>query len=126
MHHSEFPSSSGNPKPLAPEVPFIWPEARFLSSMMAYQSTPPTRKVFSDADLISGLLVGAADGTVEWLEELLNVGRESVRIRLVARPLSRPPHSEAHLRALHRVQASSVRERECVGDPAATVPDFGR
>ncbi|MFZ4594504.1 MAG: DUF3293 domain-containing protein [Verrucomicrobiaceae bacterium] len=85
--------------------PFIWPDARVLTGVAAYHDSPPSKKCFATADLISGVLVGADDGTIEWLTELL-MRDLPCRICLVLVLPAAGPTREEHLRALHMLQAS--------------------
>jgi hypothetical protein len=95
--------SGVDPGNLPGPVPFIWPEARVLAGLTAYKVTPPANEIFANADLISGLLVGAADGTVRWLRELCRM--EMPRsLSLVVALAPAGPTRETHLRALLDLQ----------------------
>ena len=84
-------------------LPFIWPEARFLAGLSQYADTPPSRHLFTDADLVSGLLVGPADGAIRWLEELFGAEcKQRICLVLVLYPAS--PTREHHLRAICKLQ----------------------
>jgi hypothetical protein len=88
--------------------PFIWPEARVHAGHARYAEVPPSRKLFADADLITALLVGAADETIQWLEELLRIEGER-RIFLVLVLFPACPTREEHLRAVDDLQMSYQR-----------------
>ena len=85
--------------------PFIWPDARVLTGVAAYHDSPPSKKCFESADLISGVLVGVDDATIDWLTELLKRDLPC-RICLVLVLPAAGPTREEHLRALHMLQAS--------------------
>jgi hypothetical protein len=81
---------------------FIWPDARIHKGQAFYEEGPPARGLFADADLISGLLVGAADGTSQWGDQLLRMeGKRRVWLVLVLFPAG--PTREEHLRAIERL-----------------------
>ena len=85
--------------------PLIWPEPRILSGLAQYDDTPPARRLFLEADLVSALLVGVASEAVRWLEELLETeGKRAVSVVLVLVPAG--PTRQAHLGAIHALQAS--------------------
>ena len=81
---------------LAPHPSFIWPETRVLAGNARYAENPPAKTVLADADLISGLIVGAADHTVAWLEDLIRSQRKR-RICLVLVLFPAGPTREEHL-----------------------------
>lgn len=54
-------------KVLPTQMPFIWPEARWHTKAGTYKSRPPFDSFLVDADLINGVIVGAWNGTVEWV-----------------------------------------------------------
>ena len=100
-----FEDVGRNLKRLSVKPPFIWPESRIHAELAAYTDKPPTRKLFADGDLISALLVGVADETIKWLEELLLMDIQR-RICLVLILFPAGPTREEHLRALDRLRAS--------------------
>jgi hypothetical protein len=85
--------------------PFIWPESRALLGMAQYADSPPSKKCLASADLISGVLVGVDDGSIEWLTAFLKRDLPC-RICLVLALPAAGPTREEHLRALHMLQAS--------------------
>jgi hypothetical protein len=95
----------GNAKSLPVHLPFIWPESRLLSGLAGYEHRPPSRKHFMHADLISGLIVGADDGTINWIDELLRLEQQP-RLRLVIVVVPAGPTREDHLRALDMLRHS--------------------
>src|SRR5262249_29152996 len=99
MEDDLFQGARKNLKQLSIEPPFIWPESRIHAGLATYTDNPPARKLFADGNLISGLLVGAADETIKWLEELLVMDIQR-RICLVLVLFPAGPTREAHLRAL--------------------------
>lgn len=85
---------------LPSQSPFIWPEARFHTGQAEYANVPPASELLTQADLVSGVVVGAAEGTVGWLHDVLNDGVERhISIVLVLYPAS--PTREEHLKAIH-------------------------
>jgi hypothetical protein len=100
-HNSAIPSSPSGfgPVSLSVKPPFLWPDTRYLAKHGIYPETPPMANVIRDADLISGVLVDATEGTLSWLDNLLckNPAR---RIRLVVVISPACPTRDAHLRAL--------------------------
>lgn len=81
---------------LAPHPSFIWPETRVLAGIARYAENPPAKRVLADADLISGLIVGAADHTVAWLDNLLR-SQGKRRICLVLMLFPACPTRKEHL-----------------------------
>ena len=101
-----FENSGGKLDALPVTPPFIWPEARFHAGLADYAKVPPARDLFADADLISGVLVGAADGTIRWLDQLRQVeGKRRILLVLVLFPAG--PTREEHLRAINTLLAPS-------------------
>lgn len=99
-----FENSGGKLDALPVTPPFIWPEARFHAGLARYAAVPPARELFADADLISGVLVGAADGTIRWLDELRQLeGKRRIVLVLVLFPAG--PTREEHLRAINTLLA---------------------
>lgn len=91
--------------------PFIWPDARVLTGVAAYQDSPPSKNCFASANLISGILVGVGDASIAWLMELLKRDLPS-RICLVLALPAAGPTREEHLRALHLLQASGTSDEK--------------
>lgn len=90
---------------LAAKPPFIWPDARIHAGLACYKEHPPARRLCAGGDLISGVLVGAADEAVRWLDELLHrEGKRRICLVLVLFPAG--PTREEHLRAIDRLQDS--------------------
>jgi len=100
-------TSSGDgmeqPVQLPGPPPYVWPEARALAGVGGYESVPPVLGVLERCDLISGVLVGAADQTVRWLDGLLG-GSVNRRVSLVVVLYQAGPTREHHLRALAAMQ----------------------
>jgi hypothetical protein len=100
---SEFsfePAPSGSVTAALPvNPPFLWPDTRFLAKIGAYPEMSPMAAVVRNADLISGVLVDAAEGTLEWLKGLLKENPER-RIRLIIIISPACPTRESHLRAI--------------------------
>jgi hypothetical protein len=46
------------------------PDVRVHESQVHYADVPPSKTILEDGDLISGLLIGPADGTIQWLDQL--------------------------------------------------------
>lgn len=79
--------------------PFIWPDARQHEETGQYAELPPSRTLFANAGLISGLVVGHADKTVAWLSEVMQSElKRRVVLVVVVYPAS--PTREQHLRAI--------------------------
>jgi len=90
---------------MQPTAPFLWPEGRILTCDANYSTTPPSEQYLNDADLISGILVGANNGTIQWLQKLL--AREGeCRVCAVVVLFPAGPTREAHLRALQELQST--------------------
>jgi len=88
------------PRPLdAPRPPFLWPEAKCLAGMAVYPEIPPFASFVENAELLSGVLVDAVDGTILWLRGLL-LQHPTRRIRLVIVLSEACPTREEHLRAM--------------------------
>jgi hypothetical protein len=101
----EAEPTSGGEHLLSLELPFIWPEARFYAGVARYPANPPLQNLFADAELISGLLVGAADEAVEWLTELISK-KAKRRISLVCVLTPAGPTRAEHLRAIAALRAA--------------------
>lgn len=103
---------TSGPAPLSAQPPFIWPEARLHTGQAQYDSLPPTAELVAKADLISGVVVGAAEGTVTWLQEMLQRDETEWRTCLVLVLYPTSPTREEHLRAIHEVQEASDKRIE--------------
>jgi hypothetical protein len=70
---------------LSMQPSFIWPEARWHTKDGNYKSNPPFDSFIADADLINGVIVGAWNRTVEWLNDLMKKegSRKVVLVMLV-------------------------------------------
>ncbi len=87
---------------ISTQPPFIWPEARYSAGNGRYQTHPPTKSLFQSASLISGVIVGAADGTIQWLEDLCKDGKErKIVLILVLYPAG--PTRAIHLNKLREL-----------------------
>jgi hypothetical protein len=87
------------------KIPFIWPEARIFANKLNYANTPPSGELLLKADLISGLFVGAAEGTIQWLEKLLKtVGKKHICLLLILYPAG--PTRQEHLWKIYDLQKS--------------------
>lgn len=102
--------SGAVPATLSFKPPFLWPDTRSLAKIASYPEMPPMANVVRDADLISGVLVDATEGTLAWLEDLLcrNPAR---RIRLVVVISPACPTREEHLRAFLKLSESHRTEK---------------
>ncbi|MHB8843305.1 MAG: hypothetical protein ACYC7L_01025 [Nitrospirota bacterium] len=86
--------------------PFIWPEARFHAEQGTYADEPPSAKLLKDTDLISGLIVGATDGTIKWLNDVLKYdGKQRICIVLALFPAG--PTRSTHLKDLLTLRDSA-------------------
>ena len=89
------------------DIPFIWPEARVHAGQAGYDTLPPFEQLLAEADLISGVLVGAAHGTVRWLETLMRQdGKRKVVLVIVVYPAC--PTRMNHLSSLLQLQTALV------------------
>ena len=91
--------------------PFIWPESRVLNGMARYTDMPPIQEYLVEADLISGVLVGTDDSTIDWLREVLRCEAEC-HICLVIVLYPACPTRESHLRALRMVQTAEATDNQ--------------
>ncbi|HPD15635.1 MAG TPA: hypothetical protein PLE19_11825 [Planctomycetota bacterium] len=95
----------GLPVELPGPLPFIWPEPRVHAGIARYETMPPFEHLLAEADLISGVLVGLAEKTVEWLDALMHQGRpRKVSLVLVVYPAC--PTRERHLLSVKKIQDS--------------------
>ncbi|MEI7899973.1 MAG: hypothetical protein WCK89_06945 [bacterium] len=79
--------------------PFIWPDSRDMSGVSACAQTPPGKEFFVNADLISGVIVGASVETVNWIKNVLRASEEKrLCLILILHPAG-PTHAE-HLKSL--------------------------
>lgn len=91
------------PMVLPCEPPLLWPEPRVLADLACYEDQPPYRVIFEKSNLIAGVLVGTAKGTIEWLKAFLSADVErSVMLVVVVYPAC--PTREEHLRELNNMQ----------------------
>jgi hypothetical protein len=97
---------------LTSEPPLIWPDTRWLAGDRRYESLSLLERQFESADLIAGVLVGAADATVQWLAGLLGQQRpRRIKLSIVVYPAC--PTREKHLRRLMQLQTEFTgQERE--------------
>jgi hypothetical protein len=105
-------SFGGIPATLSIKPPFLWPDTRYLAKLATYPEMPPMANVVQDADLISGVLVDATEGTLAWLEGLL-CRNQARRIRLIVVISPACPTREKHLRSLLELQEFFCEPNEC-------------
>jgi hypothetical protein len=85
---------------------FVWPEPRYHAGQGRYKQTPPFYEILEMGDLISGMVVGANENTVEWLSSILkNEGEKCVKIVLIVYPAS--PTRKGHLVAVKELLGNS-------------------
>lgn len=90
---------------LVAKPPFIWPDNRVRSGIARYAETPPWRSLLGDSDLVSGVIVGASDATVTWIEELLaQDGKRQIHLVLALIPAG--PTRAEHLRRINTARAA--------------------
>jgi hypothetical protein len=90
---------------LVVKPPFIWPDNRVRAGVVRYAETPPWRGLLGDSDLVSGVIVGASDATVTWIEELLaQDGKRHICLVLVLVPAG--PTRAEHLRRINAARAA--------------------
>ena len=79
--------------------PFIWPNARDMSGVSAYAQTPPGKEFLVNADLISGVIVGASVETINWVKNVLSASEEKrLYLILILHPAG--PTRAEHLKSL--------------------------
>lgn len=88
--------------PCAP--PLVWPEPRYHAGHSVYPTHPPLQAVVAAADLVAGVLVGVADRTIRWLQELLDLPGPR-HLQLVIVVFAAGPTREQHLLSLQMLQA---------------------
>jgi hypothetical protein len=88
---------------LSTQPPFIWPEARWHTKDSEYQSKPPFDSAIADADLINGVIVGAWNGTIQWVNGLMKK-EGSCKVILVLLVYPACPTREEHLLKLLEIQ----------------------
>jgi len=94
-----------NGETLPAQPPFIWPDARLLAGVANYSEYPPGLGLLTNADLISGVIVGASDVTVRWIEQVLSMqGKRRICLVLVLYPAG--PTREKHLKAINMLRAA--------------------
>lgn len=99
------PSPTGfGPVSLPVKPPFLWPDTRYLAKQATYPEMPPMAEVVRDADLISGVLVDATEGTLAWLEDLCKNPDRRISLVVVISPAC--PTREEHLRAFLKLSES--------------------
>lgn len=96
---SEPPPSGEVHAALPTMPPLLWPDTRYLAQIADYPEMPPMAEVIREADLISGVLVDVASGTLKWLVGLLEL-QPLRRIRLVIMISPACPTRETHLRSI--------------------------
>ena len=98
------------PATLSVKPPFLWPDTRYLAKLATYPEMPPMANVVRDADLISGVLVDATEGSLAWLEDLLCRNPDR-RVRLVVVISPACPTREEHLHAFLKLSESHRTEK---------------
>ena len=98
-----MPSNPGSTV-LPSDSPFVWPEPRCHAGQADYSTRPPFEAAVSTADLVAGVLVGAADKTIQWLQALVALPGPR-RISLVVVVFPAGPTREEHLITLKMLQA---------------------
>jgi hypothetical protein len=88
---------------LTREPPLIWPDPCWPTGAERYKALPLIERQFESADLIAGVLVGAADATIQWIDQLLGQ-QHPRRIVLIIVVYPACPTREEHLRRLLRLQ----------------------
>ena len=84
--------------------PLVWPEPRAQAGQARYDAQPPFEILLRSCDLIAGLIVGASDPTVKWLDGLFHEGRNR-RASLVVALFPAGPTREEHLLSLKLLQS---------------------
>lgn len=90
--------------PLPSTPPLVWPEPRWHAGHGRYVPHPPFQDFLAKVDLLAGVLVGAADSSIHWLETLLSAPIPR-RVLLVVVVAPAGPTREEHLKALESLQA---------------------
>jgi len=94
------------------EPPFIWPEARWHHRLGKYKTLPPFDECLREVDLVSGIIVGAADQFVSWLRRLVG-GRKDLTMKLVLVLYPACATKSRHLSELLALQ-HACREGQCL------------
>jgi hypothetical protein len=105
IDHGRFDASRVKSGVILVRPPFIWPDARLYKGMASYAELPPGLNLFADADLVSGVVLGASDATVKWIEELLALqGKRHICLVLVLYPAG--PTRAEHLKLINAARAA--------------------
>ena len=91
---------------LPEQPPFIWPDACILAGVAYYSEYPPGVGLITNADLISGVIVGASDATVRWIEQVLS-RKEKCHVCLVFVLFPAGPTRAEHLKAINSLRAAN-------------------
>ena len=103
---SDHEITNNNHKPLSVNPPFIWPDCRILAGVSHYAETPPVKILFANADLISGVIVGAGYGTIDLLEKYLTSSEESKLVLVLVLFPAGPTRAE-HLKRILTLLAAN-------------------
>lgn len=94
-------------------LPLIWPDPRYHACQARYEQMPPSQRFFAEVDLISGVIVGAADETVRWIEELRSV-KAKRRICLVLLLCPAGPTRARHLKEILALSSDHGSKNPCI------------
>lgn len=109
-----IPTAEDSMASLSVKPPLVWPDARVLAGQAWYEQHP-LAEVLRSADLISGVVVDAAEGALEWLEgELARTSPRKIRLVVVITPAcpTREEHLQSMLRLVERCRALGKAELE--------------
>lgn len=103
------------PDELDVKPPFIWPDNRVRAGFARYADTPPWQPLLAESDVVSGVIVGASEATVTWIEKLLaQAGKRQIHLVLILVPAG-------PTRAEHLWRISTARAARDGGEIAFTV-----
>jgi hypothetical protein len=89
---------------LPTQTPLVWPDPRCLAGQAQYETRPPFDPIIASADLIAGVIVGACDKTVKWVDNVFCQPNPR-RVCLVILVSPTAPTREEHLISLKLLQA---------------------
>ena len=98
--------TAGHSDSVANLPPFLWPDVRMRAGRAPIERPPEVMKQLTAGDLISGVLVGAGDQAVRWIQELSQRTERPRTVRLVLVIYPACSTRSEHLLALQLYQAS--------------------
>lgn len=120
-----------SPSSLDVVPPFVWPESRWHTGQCHYEHEPPIHHILKQADFVTGIVVDASDGAIEWISAVLS--RENLldlRLILLVYPTcsTRPQHLQSLLetasqsnRPVEKIQLKVLTTSSWTGLPPTAV-----